>query len=78
MDFQDVVRQEYKLLTSGDDATQAFETGPGRPATFILDRIPECDGFYGASSMERLPTEIALTETTRRVVGMTRTRRNTL
>jgi predicted TIM-barrel enzyme len=47
-------------------------------ATFILDRIPECDGFYGASSMERLPTEIALTETTRRFVGMTRTRRNTL
>jgi hypothetical protein len=25
-----------------------------------------CHGFYGASSMERLPTEIALTEQTRR------------
>ena len=24
------------------------------------------NGFYGASSMERLPTEIALTETTRK------------
>jgi predicted TIM-barrel enzyme len=24
--------------------------------------VPEADGFYGASSMERLPTEIAITE----------------
>jgi len=37
-DFQSVVRQEYQLLTSGDDAPQDFQTGPGRPATFILDR----------------------------------------
>jgi thiol-disulfide isomerase/thioredoxin len=37
-DFQSVVRQEYQLLTSGDDAPQEFQTGPGRPATFILDR----------------------------------------
>jgi len=34
-------------------------------ATFILTRCPGCDGFYGASSMERLPTEQALTATTR-------------
>ncbi len=25
-----------------------------------------CQGFYGASSMERLPTEVALTEQTRK------------
>jgi cytochrome c-type biogenesis protein len=37
-DFQTVVRQEYQLLVSGDDALQEFQTGPGRPATFILDR----------------------------------------
>jgi cytochrome c-type biogenesis protein len=37
-DFQSVVRQEYQLLTSGDDAPSEFQTGPGRPATFILDR----------------------------------------
>jgi cytochrome c-type biogenesis protein len=37
-DFQSVVRQEYQLLVSGDDAPQEFQTGPGRPATFILDR----------------------------------------
>ena len=30
-------------------------------ATFILEKCPQCHGFYGASSMERLPTEQALT-----------------
>ncbi len=35
-------------------------------AEFILRHCPDCHGFYGASSMERLPTEVALTETTRR------------
>ena len=30
-------------------------------AQFMLDRCPDLDGFYGASSMERLPTERALT-----------------
>ncbi len=35
-------------------------------AKFILAQCPQCHGFYGASSMERLPTEQALTETTRR------------
>jgi predicted TIM-barrel enzyme len=35
-------------------------------AKFILDACPDCHGFYGASSMERLPTEIALTAQTRK------------
>jgi predicted TIM-barrel enzyme len=39
-------------------------------AQFILKHCPGCDGFYGASSMERLPTEVALTETTQRFVEM--------
>jgi predicted TIM-barrel enzyme len=34
-------------------------------AQFILDRCPGVDGFYGASSMERLPTEIAITNQVR-------------
>ena len=34
-------------------------------AAFILTKSKHCHGFYGASSMERLPTETALTETTR-------------
>ena len=39
-------------------------------AQFILDHCPGCHGFYGASSMERLPTEVALTEQTRRFKGL--------
>ena len=35
-------------------------------AAYILATTRGCHGFYGASSMERLPTETALTETTRR------------
>lgn len=31
-------------------------------AQFIFDKVKEVDGFYGASSMERLPTEVAITE----------------
>jgi predicted TIM-barrel enzyme len=34
-------------------------------ARFILENTRNCHGFYGASSMERLPTEIALTEQTK-------------
>ncbi len=35
-------------------------------AEFILKNTRHCHGFYGASSMERLPTEVALVEQTRR------------
>jgi len=35
-------------------------------ARFILKSCPDCHGFYGASSMERLPVETALTEQTRK------------
>jgi predicted TIM-barrel enzyme len=41
-------------------------------AAYILSRCPQCHGFFGASSMERLPTEIALTETTRQFKNITR------
>ena len=34
-------------------------------AQYVLDRAKTCHGFYGASSMERLPTEQALTAQTR-------------
>ena len=34
-------------------------------AAYIMRNCALVNGFYGASSMERLPTEIALTETTR-------------
>ncbi len=35
-------------------------------AAYILRHVPELAGFYGASSMERLPTERALTEQIRK------------
>jgi predicted TIM-barrel enzyme len=35
-------------------------------AEYILKKTELCNGFFGASSMERLPAEIALTEQTRR------------
>ena len=34
-------------------------------AKYVLDNTENCHGFYGASSMERLPTEVALTEQTK-------------
>lgn len=41
-------------------------------AQYMLSNCPDCHGFYGASSMERLPTEIALTDQTRRFKAITR------
>jgi predicted TIM-barrel enzyme len=39
-------------------------------AAYILERCANCHGFYGASSMERLPTERALTEQTKKFVAI--------
>jgi predicted TIM-barrel enzyme len=33
-------------------------------AKFMIENCPDCHGFYGASSMERLPTELAIRERT--------------
>ncbi len=41
-------------------------------AAYILEHCPDVDGFYGASSMERLPTESALTEEVRRFCELKR------
>jgi predicted TIM-barrel enzyme len=35
-------------------------------ASYVLRKTKLCHGFYGASSMERLPTEVALVEQTRK------------
>ena len=40
---------------------------------YVLDRVPGCDGFFGASSMERLPTETAVTA---QAAAFTKMRRN--
>jgi predicted TIM-barrel enzyme len=52
-----------------DDVIVLCHGGPiamPQDAEFILKSCPDCHGFYGASSMERLPTEMALTEQTKR------------
>lgn len=41
-------------------------------ASYILGECQTCHGFYGASSMERLPTETALTAQTRKFKAITR------
>ncbi|RAP39846.1 hypothetical protein BYZ73_18305 [Rhodovulum viride] len=41
-------------------------------ATYVLSNAPDCHGFYGASSMERLPTETALIDQTRKFKTITR------
>jgi len=40
-------------------------------AAFVLERTTGIDGFFGASSMERLPTEVAMTENMRRFKALT-------
>ena len=39
-------------------------------AQFVLERTHGVHGFYGASSMERLPVEVAITEQMRRFKGL--------
>jgi predicted TIM-barrel enzyme len=56
-------------LSVRDDIIVLCHGGPiatPEDAALILDRCRQCHGFYGASSMERLPTETALVEQTRR------------
>ncbi|MDR6817549.1 putative TIM-barrel enzyme [Neorhizobium sp. 2083] len=40
-------------------------------ARYVLGRTKGCDGFYGASSMERLPTEVAIVDQIRRFGAIT-------
>jgi predicted TIM-barrel enzyme len=60
------VRPDILLLCHGGPIAQPED------AQYILARCPGCQGFYGASSMERLPTETALIEQTRRFKQITR------
>ncbi|MEQ8346572.1 MAG: phosphoenolpyruvate hydrolase family protein [Sneathiellaceae bacterium] len=54
------VNPEILVLVHGGPVAQPED------AEYVLSHTRICHGFYGASSMERLPTEIALTEQTRR------------
>ncbi len=55
-------------LDVNPDAIVLVHGGPvamPEDAAFVLANTKHCHGFYGASSMERLPTEVALTQQTR-------------
>jgi predicted TIM-barrel enzyme len=58
------VRSDVLVLCHGGPIATPEDT------RYVLDRCPTIDGFYGASSMERLPTEIAITAEMRKFTGL--------
>jgi predicted TIM-barrel enzyme len=75
--LDDCVREVAAIVESGKSARPDLlvlcHGGPiadPQDAQYILDRVPSVDGFYGASSMERLPTEIAITRQVHDFVGL--------
>lgn len=58
------VRDDVLVLVHGGPVSSPDDAG------HVLSRAHTCHGFYGASSMERLPTEQALTATTRAFVAL--------
>ena len=62
------VRDDVIVLCHGGPIATPDDAG------HILARCKDCHGFYGASSMERLPTETALTERTRSFKAIERPR----
>ena len=59
------VRDDVMVLCHGGPISSPED------AAYVLKNARLCHGFYGASSMERLPTETALTEQTRRFKSLT-------
>ena len=53
------VNPEILVLVHGGPVAQPAD------ARYVLENTDNCHGFYGASSMERLPAEVALTEQTK-------------
>jgi len=54
------VRSDVIVLCHGGPISEPDD------AAYVLARTEGVAGFFGASSMERLPTEVAITETVRR------------
>jgi predicted TIM-barrel enzyme len=54
------VRRDVIVLVHGGPVAEPAD------AEYVLKNTKNCHGFYGASSMERLPVEVALTEQTRK------------
>mgnify|MGYP002630421427 CR=1 FL=1 len=62
-------------LSEKPDAIILVHGGPvamPEDAEYILKRTKNCQGFYGASSMERLPTEAAIIEQCRKFKSIRR------
>jgi predicted TIM-barrel enzyme len=60
------VREDILLLCHGGPIAEPDD------AAYVLKHSPAIDGFYGASSMERLPTERAIREQTERFTRIRR------
>jgi len=58
------VRGDLLVLCHGGPIAEPVD------AQYVLDRAPSVDGFYGASSMERLPTELAISQQVRDFMGL--------
>src|SRR5262245_47536039 len=63
------VRRDVIVLCHGGPIARPAD------AAYVMDRCPGCHGFYGASSMERLPTEVAIAEQTRQFKRIERRRK---
>jgi predicted TIM-barrel enzyme len=77
--LDDCVREVAEIAEAGkaarNDLLVLCHGGPiadPADAQYILDRVSSIDGFYGASSMERLPTEIAIARQVRDFVALQR------
>ena len=65
LDAAKKVREDVIVLCHGGPIAMPED------AQFILDRVEGIHGFYGASSMERLPTEVAITDQIRKFTQLT-------
>lgn len=75
--LQDCVREVQAITDTckslRDDCLVLCHGGPiatPQDAQFILSQCRNVDGFYGASSMERLPTELAITDQVRQFTSL--------
>ena len=59
-------RRRWPCATTSSCCATAARSPMPDDAAYILGQCKHCHGFYGASSMERLPVETAITEQTRR------------
>ena len=66
IDTARAIREDVIVLCHGGPIAEPED------AAFIINNCPNIDGFYGASSMERLPTERAIREQTERFTSIRR------